>query len=308
MLDTGASCSIINYRTEPFCQLQHPITIQKTTKVTKTYSRQTVLLFSCATMTFNYDQDGQFIFPRTVWITELRTQKLFGMDFCRKQVSGIHFDLPGTEKKNPLKTICSCSFHQNKSHPQLSQISTIRNPYTFCIDAKIALCWKYSLTDTHIHFPPGSTFQFNRNVVATGLSFINTLCTRSERSVPILMEKNENHQITLLKGRIGFSSFEVVDRDEPKYQIRSPYELTNATISTDERYNDCFLLHSTDPAQSSDDFLQIIHGTEDSILQQPNSIRHCISADSRMNKRFANFLSHRISGLRSTCRRAKLFM
>ena len=107
------------------------------------------------------------------------------------------------------------------------------------------------------------------------------------------MENNKNHQITKPKGRTGFPSLDVVGRDEPKYQIRSPYELTNAIISTGERYNDCFLLHSTVPAQSSDDFLQIIYGTEDSILQ-PNSIGHCISADARMSKGFADFLSHRI--------------
>ena len=101
------------------------------------------------------------------------------------------------------------------------------------------------------------------------------------------MENNKNHHITLPKGRIGFSSLDVVDRGEHKYQIRSPYELTNAIISTDERYNDCFLLHSTVTAQSSDDFLQIMYGTEDSFLQQPNSIRHCMSADARMSKGLA---------------------
>ena len=309
MIDTGASCSIINYRTFwEICQLQHPITIQKSTKVTKTYSGQTVPMIGYATITFSYDPDGQFIFPLTVWITEMRTQNLLGMDFCQKQVSGIHFDLPGIEIKNPPKSICFGSFQQNKSYPHLSQILTIRTPYTMYIDAKSARCWKYSPTDTHIHFPPGSTFQPNRTAVATGLSFINTLCTRSECNLPILMENNKNHQITLPKGRIGFSSLDVVDRDEPKYQIRSPYELTNAIISTDERYNDCFLLHSTVPAQNSDDSLQIIYGTEDSILQQPNSIGHCISADARMSKGFADFLSHRIPGLRSTCRKAKLFM
>ena len=120
------------------------------------------------------------------------------------------------------------------------------------------------------------------------------------------MENTKNHQITLPTGRVGFSSLDVVDRGEPKYHIRSPHELTSATISTDERYIDCFFLHSTVPAQSSDDFLQIIYGTEDSILQQPNSIGHCISADARMSKGF--FLSHRIPGLRSTCRKARLFM
>ena len=87
-----------------------------------------------------------------------------------------------------------------------------------------------------------------------------------------------------------------------------PYELTNAIISTDERHNDCFFLQSTVPAQSSVDFLQIIYGTEASIIQQPNSIGPRISADARMSKVFADFLSHRILGLRSTCRKAKLFM
>ena len=309
MLDTGASYPIINYRTFwEICQLQHRITIQKFNKVTKTYSGQTFPMVGYATITFSYDPDGQFIFPLTVWITDMRTQNLRGMDFCQKQISGNHSDLPGIEIKNPPKSICYGSFHQNKSYPHLSQIFTIRTPYTMCIDAKSARCWKYSPADTHTHFPPGSTFQTNRNAVATGLSFINTLCTRSERNLRILMENNKNHQITLPKRRIGFSSLDVVDRDEPMYQIRSPYELTNAIMSTDERYNDCFLLHSIVPAQSGDKFLQVIYGTENSILQQPNSIGHFLSTDARMSKGFVDFLSHRIPGLRSTCRKTKLFM
>ena len=54
------------------------------------------------------------------------------------------------------------------------------------------------------------------------------------------MENNKNHQITLPGGRIRFSSLDLLDREEPKYQIQSPYELTNAIIAADERYNDCF--------------------------------------------------------------------
>ena len=82
----------------------------------------------------------------------------------------------------------------------------------------------------------------------------------------------------------------------------------SAIISTDDRYNDCFLLQSSVPAQSSDEFLQIIYGTEDSILQQPNSYGHCISTDARMSKGFANSLSHRILSLKLTCRKENFFM
>ena len=174
------------------------------------------------------------------------------------------------------------------------------------VDAKSARCWKYSPEDPKSLFPLGSTFQPNREVVATGLIFVNIVCTQPEPTLPILRENNKSHQITLPKGRIGFSSLDVADKEERKYQIRNPYELTNAIIQTDDKYNDCFLLHSTIPAQSSDDCLQIVHGTEDSILRQPHSIGLCIPADAKMSKGFADLLSQRISGLRDTCRQAKL--
>ena len=102
------------------------------------------------------------------------------------------------------------------------------------IEAKSARCWKYSPEDPHARSPPGSTFHQNRKAVATALSFVNVLCTQSESKLPILMENKKNHQITLHKGRIGFSSFDVSDKDEPKYQIRDPYELTNSILSTNE--------------------------------------------------------------------------
>ena len=120
------------------------------------------------------------------------------------------------------------------------------------------------------------------------------------------MENNKNYQITLTKGRISFSSLDISDKDEPRYQIRDPYELTNAILLTKEQYNDCFLLHSTIPSQLPDEFLQIVYGNENSILQQPNSVGHCISADAQMSKGFAQFLSERVPRLRRTCRRANL--
>ena len=66
-LDIEASCAINNYRTLwEICQLQHRITTQKSTKVTKPYSEQTVPMIGYAIITFIYDPDGQFIFLLTV--------------------------------------------------------------------------------------------------------------------------------------------------------------------------------------------------------------------------------------------------
>ena len=310
MLDTGASSSVINYRTFwEICQTQHPIIVKRSTKQTRTYSHQIVPMIGFAKLTFSYDPNGQFSFTLTVWINKMKTQNLLGMDFCQKQVSGIHFDIPGIGLKEPPNTVCYGSLHQNKSYPFISQILTIRTPHAMHIEAKSARCWKYSSEDPHAHFPPGSTFHPNLNAVATGLSFVNVLCTQSESKLPILMETNKNHQITLPKGRIGFSSLDVSDKDEPKYQVRDPYEpyeLTNAILSTNEQYNDCFLLHSTIPSQLPNEFLQIVYGNENSILEQPTSIGHCFSADAQTSKGSAQFLSERVPRLKGTCRQANL--
>ena len=120
------------------------------------------------------------------------------------------------------------------------------------------------------------------------------------------MENNKNHQITLPKGRTGFSSLDVSNKDEPKYKVRDPYELTNAILSTNEQYKGCFVLHSAIPSQLPDEFLQIVYGNENSVLEQPKSIGHCISADAQICKGFAQFLSKRVPRLMRTCRLANL--
>ena len=82
--------------------------------------------------------------------------------------------------------------------------------------------------------------------------------------------------------------------------------MTNAIFSINEQYNDCFLLHSKIPSQLPDEFIQIVYGNENSILEQPNSIGHCFSADAQMSEGFGQFLSERVRRLRRTCRRANL--
>ena len=129
MLDTRASCSITNYRTFwEILQFQHPIMVHRINQMTKTYSSQVVPMICDATIEFSYDPNGEYSFPLTVWITEMRTQNLLGMDFCQNQASGIHFDLPGIEPRQPSKTLYYGSFHQKKTFANVSRVLTVRLP------------------------------------------------------------------------------------------------------------------------------------------------------------------------------------
>ena len=127
MLDTGASCSIINYRTFwEISQFPHPIKLNRSNKLTKTYSGQVVPMIGYATIEFSYDHNSEYSFPLTVWITAMKTQNLLGMDFSQNHAAAIHFNLPGIELKHPPKTFCYGSLHQNKTFPYVSRIVTVR--------------------------------------------------------------------------------------------------------------------------------------------------------------------------------------
>ena len=97
-----------------------------------------------ATLEFSYDPIGEYSIPLTVWITEMRNQNLLGMDFCQNQPSGIHFDLPGIELRQPPKTFCYRSLPQNRTFHYVSRILTVQLTYTMHVNAKNARCWKYS--------------------------------------------------------------------------------------------------------------------------------------------------------------------
>ena len=169
-----------------------------------------------ATIDFNYDPNGKCSFPLTVWITEVRTQNLLGKDFLQNQASGTHFELPGIELRQPPKTFCHGNLHQTKTFAYVSRILTVRLPYTKHVDAKSARCWKYSPGDPKSLFLLGSTIQLNKEAVSTGLIFVNIICTQPKPTLSILIENNENHQITLPKGRIRFSSLDVIDKEETR--------------------------------------------------------------------------------------------
>ena len=124
--------------------------------------------------------------------------------------------------------------------------------------------------------------------------------------IPILMENNRNQQITLNKGVIGYSSLDISDRDRPKYQIRDCVQMVNSILAENNQYNESFLLHSTVPCEPDlQDKMQILNGNDEIIFQANTAIAHCISADAKMSKGFAETICRRVNGLQEYCRKTK---
>ena len=67
----------------------------------------------------------------------------------------------------------------------------------------------------------GDHFRFSPIAVKSKQDFVHVLCSQFMTYLPILMETNRNHQKSLNKGFVGFSSLDISDYDGPKYQIKN---------------------------------------------------------------------------------------
>ena len=117
------------------------------------------------------------------------------------------------------------------------------------------------------------------------------------------MENNRNHQITLNKGVIGYSSLDICNRDRPKYQIKGCVQMVISILTENDKYDECFLLPSTIPCEPDmQDKMQLLNGNDETIFQ---TIAHCIWADAKMIRGFAGKVCCGVSGHQEYCRKAK---
>ena len=111
------------------------------------------------------------------------------------------------------------------------------------VDAKTARVYKYRLESEQTNFAPGTTFIPHQKVANSGLDFVNLLCTQSEEYLPTLMENSKNHQITLDKGILGYSALDILDYEQPNYQIKDCVKRVDCILPENDQHNEYFLLH-----------------------------------------------------------------
>ena len=154
-----------------------------------------------------------------------------GIEFCRKYVTQLHFDIPALKLKNTLFTISYGGLCATKPYSYLTFIKAIRIPHQIHIDAKTYRVYKYRPECGQTNFAPGTTFIPHQEVANSGLDFVNIRCTQSEEYLPILMENNKNHQVTLETGTLGYSAVDILGFELPKYQIKDCVKMVVCILS-----------------------------------------------------------------------------
>ena len=125
LLDSGATCSVIKYRTFlEINQLRQPITIIISKQKTKTYTGEVVPRIGHTSLSFCFDSDRGHQLELRIWITETQTSNLIGIEFCREYISKLHFEKPAKELKNTANVICYGIMCSTKPYPFVPKIQT----------------------------------------------------------------------------------------------------------------------------------------------------------------------------------------
>ena len=140
----------------------------------------------------------------TVWVTEEKTSNFLGVGFCHTLLKALCFDIPAVEPKASDKGVLSYgSLNNEKENPQVSKMNAVIIHQPLYIPPKSTFLYKHKCNEQDI-FPNGNSFVPNRTTVITELCFINTICTKKEKQIALLIENNKSNQVTLNKGITGF--------------------------------------------------------------------------------------------------------
>ena len=78
--------------------------------------------------------------------------------------------------------------------------------------------------------------------------------------------------------------------------------MVNSILTGNDQYNEWFLLHSTVTCEPDlQDKIQILNGNDETTFQANTAITHCISADAKMSKGFAETICRKVNGLQEYC-------
>ena len=292
MLDPGSTCTIINYPTFiELNQLGQQLNIQNSGNKTRTNKGSEIRMIGYTITTSYFDTDGKYKANHRVWVTEEKTFNLLGVDFCHTFLKALYLDIPAVELKTSDKGVLIYgSLNNEKEYPQVSKLNAVIIHQPLYIPPKSTFLYNHKCSEQEI-FPKGTFFVPNKTTVKTELRFINTICTKKEKHIPLLIENHKNHQVLLNKGIIGFTICDITNNAQ-KYSIRDCNELDSG-----------FMLNTTTNTISESldltaEYIRYINFDEQSIFDANMPFIHTISRDLVLDNGFTTSLIKRYPNLK----------
>ena len=219
------------------------MTIYRSKIKAKTYNGSDIRMFGHTSIQACFDTDGKYPSNRKVWITEEKTANLLGVDFCHLFLKALYFDIPAVELKSKEGAISYGLMNNDKEYPKVSKIVSSNLKEPLFIPARSTYLYKH-LAEPNSYFEKGTTFLPHKNTAKTDLVFINTVCTQIEQSLPILIENQKDHPVTLIKCVLGYAVTDIQGYEDKIFAIHDCDEFTTRILNESSEFDSCFMLNT----------------------------------------------------------------
>ena len=125
------------------------------------------------------------------------------------------------------------------------------------------------------------------------MAFINTVCTQIEQILPILIDNQKDHPVTLNKCVLGYALTDIKGYEDKIFAIHDCDEFTTRILNEGSEFDSFFMLNTVinttkeSNTQLSGPCLQYVDFKKKSIFESNMPIAHTISAVRAMKKGFA---------------------
>lgn len=224
LVDTGATCSLINYPT--FVEINRIQNLKLVKEPVRTcgIGGNELHIIGYVYIVSSFDVEGNFPIRHKVWIfgpggTEYN---ILGIDFLSQFGESLKFsDLVFSLKAYPGQWV-SMSPINDKSFPFLSSLQKVALDFDFCVAPRSTRVISVFPQLPQINFEHGTTFLLHKDVRDTGIYTYNVYCRQAEKEIPILLNNPLDHKISVKKGTLGFTSRDITasgSRDQAGFMI-----------------------------------------------------------------------------------------
>ena len=232
MVDPGSTCSFIIYPTyQELEKLGQKMTIYRSKIKAKTYNGPDIRMFGHISIQSCFDNNKKYPSNHKVWITEEKTANLLGVDFCHLFLKALYFDIPAVELKSKEGVVSYGLMNNDNEYSNVSKIVSINLKEPLFIPARSTYLYKHSAKPIS-YFERATIILPHKNTTKTELVFINTVCTQIEQSLPVLIENQKDHPVTLNKCVLGCVVTDIQGYEDKIFDIHDCDEFTTRTLKT----------------------------------------------------------------------------
>ena len=204
LLDTGATCSVINFNTfQAISDVGQNITVVQTQTRTTALNNSEIRMLGYTILPFSFDIAGKYEIKHKVCITHEHTTNILRIQFLHEYCSSFNFEIPLLELKTFQGSSMYGKHEKDEEYPGCSKFSpiTLNKPVT--IEPVSTYVIKHPCPHENSYYKEGTTYKPLKTAEVNGLIYYHTMVNVNKGSFPIVTANQNPSPVTLQKGLLG---------------------------------------------------------------------------------------------------------